>query len=50
MIENLIIFRLPKDISQLELPTETKANRLFDIAFMKKVYILIIVVFFSYYY
>ncbi|CAM4871364.1 unnamed protein product [Rotaria socialis] len=28
--------KLPKDISQLELPTETKANRLFDIAFMKK--------------
>ncbi|CAF3755419.1 unnamed protein product [Adineta steineri] len=28
--------KLPKDISQLELPTETKPNRLFDIAFMKK--------------
>ena len=33
------MFRLPKDISQLELPTETKANRLFDIAFMKKVFL-----------
>ena len=29
--------RLPKDISQLDLPIESKPSRLFDIAFMKKV-------------
>jgi hypothetical protein len=34
-------FRIPKDISQLGLPTEARTARLFDIAFMKKVYSLL---------
>ena len=33
-------FRIPRDISQLGLPNETKTPRPFDILFMKKVKIL----------
>ncbi|CAF2697079.1 unnamed protein product [Rotaria sp. Silwood2] len=36
--DRLCKIRILKDISQLDLPIETKKNRLFDIAFMKKVY------------
>lgn len=37
MFFSSFFFRLPKDISQLDLPIESKPSRLFDIAFMKKV-------------
>jgi hypothetical protein len=36
-------FRIPKDISQLGLPNETKTTRPFDIAFMKKVYFIFLI-------